>query len=105
MDKEKFGLFAINLNCKVTNDVKKFEKMAKIPCSIGFKNKDNTWVNEWVDLIIFDTGMDISDIAKGDKLKVSGRMSLGEWTNKAGEKKKSWSLFVDELSVEGSQPF
>jgi len=39
-------------------------------------------------------------------LKVSGRMSLSEYTNRAGEKKKSWSCFVDELEKTGEgNPF
>ena len=108
MDKEKFGIFAINLKCKMVGDkgVQTYDKMRKISTSIGFKQKDKTWVNEWLSLVIFDTDIDTEGLVKGDTLKVSGRISLSEWTNKAGEKKKDWSCFVEELTKDGeSNPF
>jgi len=104
MEGEKFGLFAINLYCKVTQDIKQFDKMRKIPSSIGFRQKDGTWVNEWLDLVIFDKDIDLEGIAKGSKLKVTGRISLSEWTNKAGEKKKQWSCFCDEVKLAEEEP-
>ena len=104
MEKEKFGLFAINLNCKVTQEVKIFDKMRKLSSSIGFKQKDGTWVNEWLDLVIFDKDIDLEGIKKGDRLKVTGRFSLSEWTNKTGEKKKQWSCFCDEVRLAEEEP-
>jgi len=106
MEQKKFGIFAVNLNCKSTGEVKKYDKMRKISSAIGFKQKDGTWVNEWLDLVIFDTDIDLEGVGKGDRLKVNGRMSLSEYTNKAGEKKKSWSCFCDSIEKTGEgNPF
>jgi single-stranded DNA-binding protein len=94
----KFGLFAINQNVKVTQDPKIFDKIAKIPCSMGFKDKAGKWVNEWVDVICFKKEQ-ADGIAKGDKIKVTGRLNLSEYENKKGEKVKSWQILVDEIEV------
>jgi single-stranded DNA-binding protein len=106
MQKEKFGIFAEKLMVKATSDVKSFDKMRKISASMGFKQKDGTWANEWLDLVIFDKDIDLEGVGKGDKLNVTGRLTLQEYTTKAGERKKAWSCFVDALEKAGeSQPF
>ena len=102
---ERFGIFAENLNVKVTNDPKVSEKVTRIPCSMGFKDKKaDKWVNEWVDVVVFDKSLS-EGIVKGDRLKVSGRLTLSEWTDKQGNTKKSWSILVEELAKDGENPF
>jgi hypothetical protein len=95
----EFGIFAKDLMCKVTIEPTRKDKVINIPCGIGFKQKDGTWVNEFVEVVLFapnfhmDTG-----IKKGDKIKVSGRMNLSEYKDK-----KKWSIFADEIKTEGQQ--
>jgi single-stranded DNA-binding protein len=93
---ERFGLFAESVFVKVTNEPKDFEKLVKLPCSMGAKQKDGTWANQWVDVIFFDKKL-AKEIVKGDKFKVSGRLTFSEWTNKAGEKKKQWAILADSI--------
>ena len=102
---EKFGLFAINFNVKVTQEPKEFANMIKIPCSMGFKSKDGFWVNEWISVLVFDKSLS-EGIVKGDRIKVSGRVVLTEWVNKTAEKKKEWTCFADEILKTGeTNPF
>jgi single-stranded DNA-binding protein len=95
--KEKFGIFAVNQKLKVTNDIKDAGKVLIIPCSMGFRQQDKTWVNEWVDVVVFN-GMNheiAKGIRKGDHITVSGRLMMKEYNSK-----KSWQILADELSGE-----
>jgi single-stranded DNA-binding protein len=38
-------------------------------------------------------------IAAGDKIKVSGRMQLSEYTKKDGTKVKKWAVMADEIDT------
>lgn len=98
MADKKFGIFAIELRLKVTNEVKTAGKVLIIPCSMGFKQQDATWVNEWVDVTIFsgDVYEKAQQISKGDQITVTGRMNL-----RAYKGKTSWSILCDNLSVDG----
>jgi len=99
-----FGIFAKDQLAKVTMDTGKYGKIIKVPVSIGWKNKD-VWTNEFFDVIVFEKLWPVAEtISKGDKIKVSGRLQLSEWTNKTGTTKKQWSILADELSVEGAKP-
>lgn len=99
---EKFGIYAINQRLKVTNDVKSAGKVLIIPCQIGFKQQDKTWLNEWIDVVVFDG--EHSDTAqsvkKGDQITVNGRMTLKSWNDK-----KSWQILCEDLTVNDSTPF
>lgn len=95
---EEFGIFAKQLKVKVTNAIKKFDKVWRIPCSMGFRQQDKTYVNEWVDLVVFSDLFDTCEgIEKGDYLTVFGRLTLTEYTDKKGEKKKSWQILCSEI--------
>jgi single-stranded DNA-binding protein len=97
---EQFGLFAKDQRLKVTNEVKSAGQVLIIPCSMGFKQKDGTWVNEWVDCVVFAGGLyDIAQsIQKGEQITVGGRLTMKQWKDK-----KSWQILCDDLSVSGSQ--
>jgi single-stranded DNA-binding protein len=98
---EEFGIFAKQLKVKVSNAVKKFDKVWRIPCSMGFKQQDKTYVNEWVDLVVFsDLFQDCEGIEKGDYLTVFGRLTLTEWSDKKGDKKKSWQILCSEIRTD-----
>jgi len=98
---EEFGIFAKQLKVKVSNAVKKFDKVWKIPCSVGFRQQDKSYVNEWVDLIVFDNlFQDCELIEKGDMLTVFGRLNLQEYTDKQGQKKKSWQILCSEIRTD-----
>ena len=95
---EEFGIFAKQLKVMVTNDVKKYEKLWVIPCSMGFKRQDKTYVNEWIALVVFqDLIPQCEGIEKGDYLTVFGRLTLSEYTDKKGDKKKSWSMLCSKI--------
>lgn len=95
---EKFGIYAANQRLKVTNDVKPAGKVLIIPCSMGFKQKDGTWVNEWIDVVVFegeahDTAQSVK---KGDQITVNGRLTMKSWNDK-----KSWQILCEDLKVYG----
>jgi hypothetical protein len=95
----EFGIFAKDLLCKVTIEPTHRETVTSIPCSIGFKQKDGTWVNEFVDVLLFQKNFSLdTGIQKGDRIKVSGRMNLSEYKDK-----KKWSIFADEIDTGNSQ--
>jgi hypothetical protein len=94
-----FGIFAKDLMCKVTLEPTHRETVTSIPCSVGFKQKDGTWVNEFMDVVLFKDNFGLDDgIQKGDKIKVSGRMNLSEY-----KEKKKWSIFADEIKTDKKQ--
>jgi hypothetical protein len=92
----EFGIFAKDLICKVTIEPTHRERAISIPCSIGFKQKDGKWVNEFVDVLLFEKTFDLDDgIHKGEKIKVSGRMNLSEYNGK-----KKWSIYADKIETD-----
>ena len=94
-----FGFFVKDIMVKVTNPVARYDKVARIPVAVGFKQRDKTWVNEWMDVVVFpDLFQAIELVEKGDRIKVSGRLQLSEYTNKSGEVKKQWSIIADSVS-------
>lgn len=91
-----FGIFAQDLRLKVTNEVKQAGRILIIPCQMGFKQKDGSWVNDWLDVVVFegDNYEKAKSIGKGDKITVSGRMTMKEYNQK-----KSWQVLCSELEV------
>jgi len=101
---DEFGIFAKQLKVKVTNAIKKFDRAWRIPCSMGFKQQDKTYVNEWIDLVVFSDLFDTCEgIEKGDILTVFGRLTLTEWADKKGDTKKSWSILCSEVRTDKPQ--
>lgn len=103
---EEFGFYAKNVTAKVTIEPGKYGKIVKIPVSIGFKNQEK-WANEFFDVIVFESLQDQADgISKGDKIKVSGRVTLNEWTAKDGTTKKTWQILASKIEgpAEPKQP-
>jgi hypothetical protein len=93
-----FGIFAKDLTLRAYRPPEKYGKIMKVPCTTGFKQRDNTYVNEFFDLIVFDDGFkDVEGIVKGDKLQVIGKVQLSEWTTKDGEKRKQWSILASDI--------
>ena len=91
MDREKFGIYAINLWVKVTNNHRRAGKLVVVPGQMGFKQRDGSWVNEWVDVILFENLQDEIP-EKGERIQVSGRMDLSEW-----KEKKQWRIYADSI--------
>ena len=88
----EFGILAKNQRFKVTNEVKRFDNLVKIPCSMSFKNGDK-WTNEWCDVMLSGESMKLAEgIEKGDRIFVYGRMNLNEYN-----KKKSWQCWATEI--------
>ena len=93
-----FGIFAQDQILKVTNDVKRFDRVHRVPCQIGFKDRQSgKWANEWMEVIAFTDLFDVTDkILKGDKVTVSGRVNMREW-----EGKKSWEILANRIEIAG----
>jgi len=98
-EEKKWGFFADNVKMKVTNDLKDYPKMVKIPCSTGFKQKDKTYVNVWVDVLVNKNHEEMTQgIQKGSSIEVCGNLSISEYNGK-----KQWSVWADSI-VDLSQP-
>lgn len=94
--KEKSGIFAVNQKLKVTNGIKDAGKVLIIPCSIGFMQADKKWVNEWIDVVVFN-GQNYETaqtVKKSDNIIVNGRMTMKSWNDK-----KSLQILCDTLEV------
>ena len=95
---EEFGIFAKQLKVKVTNDVKKYDKLWVIPCAMGFKQDKkvdgkDVYVNEWVDVLVYpEQWGDAECIQKKDMITVFGRLVLSEWQDK-----KKWAIKASEI--------
>ncbi len=73
-------------------------KSGEYPAQWGLRQQDKTYVNEWIDLVVFqDLIPQCEGIEKGDYLTVFGRLTLTEYTDKKGEKKKSWQILCSEI--------
>lgn len=91
------GVFAQGLKVKVTNAPRKAGSLVILPCAMGFKNKE-AWTNEWVEVVVFaQSGLQeqAERISKGDRINVSGRMSLETYNEK-----KSWKIYADAIGYE-----
>ena len=94
-----FGIFAQDVRAKVTQELKKFGKVIRIPVSIGFKSQDK-WANEFFDIVVFEAMHDqVSDLSPKDQVTVSGRVQLTEWTDKAGNTKKRWEILARTIET------
>jgi single-stranded DNA-binding protein len=95
---DKFGIYAVNQRLKVTNDVKAAGKVLIIPCSMGFKQQDGKWVNEWIDAVVFEGEHyeTAQSVQKGNQITVNGRLTLKSWNDK-----KSWQILCEDLNVHG----
>ena len=79
-EEKKWGFFAVNVKMKVTNDIKDFPTMCKIPCSVGFRQKDKTYVNEWVDVLLNHDQEEMTQgIKKGSMIEVCGHLNVSEY--------------------------
>jgi single-stranded DNA-binding protein len=84
----------------VAKDAQVFDRFVRVRVSAGFKQKDGTWLNEWFDVVCFDDTKDIvKGVLKGDRLQVNGRLQLGEWETKTGEKRKQWSILASKVEI------
>lgn len=95
-----FGFLATNAKVKVTNEVKKKDTIAIIPCQMWFKQKDGKYIYEWVDVMLYGSDMSKAEgISKGDKIYVWGRMHINEYNNK-----KSWQIWASDVLKENKEP-
>ena len=59
--------------------------------------RDNTKATHWFDVKCFDTLAErISELSKGTRVIVKGRMKEDEWTNKEGKSIKKLRLYADD---------
>lgn len=94
---DRFGIFMEDLRCKVTNDPKEKNFGTIVPCSLGFKQKDDTWANLWVDVMVTQKTTINIPLQKGDAFKCWGRLSYSEWVKNDGTKVPQWSCWADKV--------
>lgn len=89
----RFGIFVENFVVKVTNEVREFEKLTKIPCQMWFKIGKGKYCYEWVDVLLSQDKVALADgISKGDKIAVWGSMQMTEYNDK-----KSWNIWATDI--------
>lgn len=100
---KRFGLFMEAMLCKVTNEPRQFQNMSKIPCSIGFKNKEGFWTNVWIDVLVTNT-TDWNGVlpTKGASVKVWGRVDCSTWKRNDGTEEQQWSVWADIVETQGA---
>jgi single-stranded DNA-binding protein len=93
-----FGVFARDLRLRVTNNIKQAGKIIIIPCSMGFKQQDGTWINEFIDVIVFGGAFYQYALfaEKGDQITVNGRMVIKQY-----KEKKSWQINSEDIAITG----
>lgn len=89
---ERFGMYMEDMRCKVTNDPRELNFGTSVPCSIGFKDKDNNWTNIWVDVLVTQKTDITIPLQKGDSFKCCGRMDCRTWQDKP-----QWSCWADRV--------
>ena len=96
----KYGFYATDVYAKITDTIRESGKVKRVPVVIGFKQYDATWVNKYFTIVVFEKNFEIiENMGKGDRVKVSGRVTVSNWTNKEGETKEQWSILADEISL------
>jgi len=89
-------LRADDLWVKVTNEPRQAGSMTVVPGSMGFKQRDGKYINEWIDVLITDKTAHDGTPSKGDRISVTGRVDCGEYNGK-----KQWKVWADKVSAQG----
>jgi len=97
------GLMAVNLRVKVTNEPKVIDRgnlYAVVPGQIGFKQRDKSYINEWIDVLLSSAQAE-SLPSKGDIIYVDGQVTCEEYQGK-----KQWKVWAEsvEASVQAQAP-
>ena len=93
-----FGFHAHDVRCFVTNPPREAGSITIVPVSIGFKQRDGSWMNVFFDLKCFnDTKGRANQLQKKDRVEVSGRLEYSEWTDSYGNKRPQWGILVNKL--------
>ncbi len=60
----------------------------------------------WFDVVVFDKLGELcgQHLAKGRTVLVQGRISVEDWTDKDGAKRRSWSLLANTVQFVGGKP-
>jgi len=103
MEQKLWGFRAIDVRGFVANEPRVLGGVTFLPVSVGFKQRDGTWLNTFLDLKCFKELADkAAGMSKKDRLTFSGRMEYSEWQDKQGNKRPQWAVLVDELKCESS---
>ena len=94
---DRFGIYMEDQRCKVTNVTKDMNFGTIVPCSVGFKQKDGSWVNLWVDVMVTNKTSVSIPLQKGDAFKCWGRMAHSEWIKDDGTKIPQWTCWADRI--------
>ena len=90
-----FGVIAKALRVRVVGESKAFPTCVKVPCSMGFRQRDKSFVNEWVSVFLGpESSSLVNNLKKGDMIEASGNMYLSEYKGA-----KSWCLNAEEVKV------
>ena len=99
------NIMADKVRVKITREPKVYDtnagkKLATAGGQIGFfDKKKNEWTNEWVTLKCFGSLAEtLGQCHKGDTILVDGRVMLSSY-DKDGERRKSWDIWLDDISL------
>lgn len=74
------------------------KKLYKLNLAVidSYKDKTGQWVNHtnWITIVTFK---DINDIARGNKILVEGAINVREWTDKNGNKQKTFEVNAQNI--------
>lgn len=103
--RENQGLVASNLRVKVTMDPKNTQSgWLILPGQIGFKRKDGSYHNEWVDVWCSPQSPAQSmGIGRGTVAYVWGRFTMDEQEYN-GQTRKKLSIWADQVEIGQQQP-
>ena len=97
-----FGIKAENIRCFVTQEPKTYSKLAKIPVSVGFKQFDGTYYNQFFTILLFKDMIPLADkVKKGDRIEVTGNVTVNFWKSPNGEEHVQWQIMANELNGVG----
>lgn len=67
----------------------------------NYKREDGSRPSDWIPVVIWGSAAYVkkTNLGKGDKVCVSGRVEINEWTDSTGIPKKGFSLKCDSIEL------
>ena len=103
MEREQFGILAKGLRVKITRDPRTTTSgWTVLPGQIGFKQKDGSYFNAWVDVWVSPDRPLPKPVSKGDVVFVTGKFNMGERTYN-DVTRTEYSIWCDQITFGQNQ--
>lgn len=97
-----FGIRAENIRCFVTSEPRTHAKLARVPVSVGFKQFDGSYYNQFFTILLFKDMIHLVEkVKKGDRVEVSGNVTINFWKDNNGEEHLQWQILANEFNGVG----